>query len=340
MTSRRTSRRAATRAAASLFAAALLAAAASPAVRAQSQPAGQAWPQKGINIVVFYAPGASADTMMRLMAARVGDGLGQNIRIDNRPGGGGVIGTMAVKQALPDGYTLLQATISSHAANVALMSKLPYDPVKDFRPITLLWSYPNFLIVPGSSPAKTVAELAALAKSKPGGISYATPGVATGGHFLGEMLGARIGTPLVHVPYKGAAPAMVDLAAGRVDLLFLSYSSVAQYVAEGKMRVLAVASNARMAQFAQIPTMAEAGYPGVEYETWIGLAAPAGTPDAVVAKLNEEFVRVGRSPDIIKRMTDEGIIPRNSSPQEMAALIVKDIERLKVVVKTAGIKAE
>ena len=300
----------------------------------------QNFPTKPITVIVPYTPGATADTTMRLISQKVTEVVGQPIRIDNRPGGNGVIGTLAAKQAAPDGYTLLQANISAHAANPSLSSKLPYDPIRDFKPVTLLWTFPSFLVVPGSEAVRSVADLAVLGKSKPGGLSYVSTGIATGGHLLGEMFRTRSGLPMVHVPYKGAAPAIVDLVAGRADFFFVSYASVSGYIAEGKLRALAVAAPNRLKRFPDIPTMAEVGFPNVEYVTWFGLLAPAGTPDAIIAKLNEEFARAARSPDLVKRFSDEGIDLASTSPAEFGQMISGDIEKLRKVVRDSGAKFE
>lgn len=300
----------------------------------------QSFPSKPITIVVLYVPGAMADTTMRLIAQQVSESVGQPVRIENRGGGGGVIGSMAVKSAAADGYTLLQANISSHAANASLFSKLPYDPIKDFQPITVLWSYPSFLIVPGGSPARSVSDLAALARSKAGGLSFVSQGIGTGGHLLGAMFSSRVGLPMVHVPYKGAAPATVDLIAGRADFFFTSYASVGPYVKEGKLRALAIASPSRLKRYPDIPTMAESGFPEVEYDTWFGLVAPAGTPDPVVKILNDEFTKAVRSPELVKRLAEEGLEVTTTTPAEFTDLIVRDIAKLRKIIKESGAKAE
>jgi tripartite-type tricarboxylate transporter receptor subunit TctC len=300
----------------------------------------QGFPSKPITIIVPYAPGALADTTMRLIGQKVSESIAQPVRTENRPGGGGVIGAMAVKNAAPDGYTLLQANISSHAANKTLMSKLPYDPIRDFKPITLLWTFSSFLVVPGSAPVKSVADLVALAQTKTGGLSYVSTGNATGGHLLGEMFRSGVRVPMVHVPYKGAAPAILDLVAGRADFFFASYSSVGAQVAEGKLRAIAVASPRRLERFPGIPTLAEAGYSNVEYVTWFGLVAPAATPDTLVSKLNEEFTKAARSPELVKRMADEGVDLSPNSPAQFGELMARDIEKLRKIVAESGAKVE
>lgn len=302
--------------------------------------AAQSFPSKPLLIILPYTPGASADTTMRLLNQKVSESIGQTVRIENRPGGGGVIGAMAVKHAAPDGYTLLQANISSHAANPSLMPKLPYDPLRDFKPVTLLWTFPSFLVVPGSANVKSVADLVTLARSRPGGLNYVSTGNATGGHLLGEMLKNSTRVPMVHIPHKGAAPAIVDLIAGRADFYFVSYAAVATQVADGKVRPIAVATQRRLERFPAVPTIAEAGYPNVEYLTWFGLVAPAGTPDPLIARLNEEFTKAARSPELVKRMADDGLDLSPTTPAGFGALMARDIERLRKVIADAGARLE
>lgn len=300
----------------------------------------QSFPSKPITIVVLYVPGAMADTTMRLIAQKVSDSVGQPVRIDNRAGGGGVIGSMVVKQAAPDGYTLLEANISSHAANASLFSKLPYDPIKDFKPITVLWSYPSFLVVPGGSPARSVSDLAVLAGSKAGGLTFVSQGIGTGGHLLGAMFSSRVGLPMVHVPYKGAAPAMMDLIANRADFFFTSYASADPYLKDGRLRALAIASPSRLKRYPDIPTMAESGFPDVEYDTWFGLIAPARTPDSVVQTLNDEFTKAVRSPELVKRLAEEGLEVTTTTPAEFTELIVRDTAKVRKMIKESGAKSE
>ena len=206
-----------------------------------------------ITIIIPFTPGASSDTLQRLVGRKVTENTGQTLVVESRPGGGGAIAASAVKQAPPDGHTLMQANAGSHAANVALYSTLHYDPIKDFQPVTLMWSFPQLLAVPVDSPAKSVAELVAYAKAKPGGLSFASQGSGAGGHLLGEMLKMRTGANMVHVPYRGAGPAAVDLAAGRVDFFFVSYSSVQAFLQAGKVRALAVTSAKRLPATPEIP---------------------------------------------------------------------------------------
>ena len=315
--------------------------------------AAQLLSSRPITVIIPFTPGASSDLLQRLVAKKVTENTGQVLIVESRPGGGGQlphmsfaggggsIGAVAVKQAQPDGHTLFQANAGTHAANVALYPTLAYDPVKDFRPITLMWSFPQLLAVPADSPAKSVADLVALAKSKPGGLSFASQGTGAGGHLLGEMLKQRTGTPLVHVPYRGAGPAAVDLAAGRVDFFFVAYASVVSFLQAGKVRVLAVTSPKRLPAQPNVPTMAEAGFPGIQLDAWFGLVAPAGTPDAVIGKLHGAFSQAVRDPDIVKTMIDQGAeaTPSNT-PAEFAAFIASETERFGKIVRAVGVKGE
>jgi tripartite-type tricarboxylate transporter receptor subunit TctC len=303
--------------------------------------AGQLLSSRPITIIIPFTPGASSDTLQRLVAKKVTENTGQVLVIESRPGGGGAIGAVAVKQALPDGHTLFQANAGTHAANVALYPTLSYDPIKDFRPITLMWSFPQLLAVPLDSPAKSVAELIGYAKSKPGGLSFASQGTGAGGHLLGEMLKRRTGAPMVHVPYRGAGPAAVDLAAGRVDFFFVAYASVRSFLQAGKVRVLAVTSEKRLPAQPDVPTMAEAGFPGIALDAWFGLVAPAGTPDAVIGKLHGAFSQAVRDPEIVKTLIDQGAeAAAPNTPAEFAAFIASETEKLGKIVQAAGIKGE
>jgi tripartite-type tricarboxylate transporter receptor subunit TctC len=293
-----------------------------------------------ITIIIPFTPGASSDTLQRLVGRKVTENTGQTLVVEARPGGGGAIAASAVKQAPPDGHTLMQANAGTHAANVALYSTLSYDPIKDFRPITLMWTFPQLLAVPVDSPVKSVAELVAYAKAKPAGLSFASQGTGAGGHLLGEMLKMRTGANMVHIPYRGAGPAAVDLAAGRVDFFFVSFSSVQAFLQAGKVRALAVTSTKRLPVMPETPTMAEAGFGGIEIDTWFGLVAPAGTPDPVSAKLNVAFVKAMRDPEVVKQITEQGAEALATTPAEFAAFIASQTEQYGKIVRSVGVKAE
>jgi tripartite-type tricarboxylate transporter receptor subunit TctC len=307
---------------------------------AGSHAAAELLSSRPITVIIPFTPGASADTLQRIVARKVSEDTGQTVIVESRPGGAGAIAAAAVKQAPPDGHTLLQANSGSHAANVALYATLPYDPIKDFRPITRMWSFPTLLTVPLDSPAKSVADLVALARSKPGGLSFASQGSGSSGHLLGAMLKVRTGTNMVHVPYRGAGPAALDLAAGRVDFLFVSYSSLLPFLQGRTVRVLAVTSPKRLPALPDAPTMIEAGFAGLALDPWFGLVAPAGTPDAVIGKLNAAFVAALRDPEVVKQFTDQGAEVGTDTPAEFAAFIAAEIERLGKIVKAVGAKPE
>ena len=293
-----------------------------------------------ISVIIPFTPGASADTLQRIVARKVTEDTGQVLVVESRPGGGGAIAAAAVKQAQPDGHTLLQANSATHAANAALYATLPYDPIKDFKPITLMWSFPQLLAVPLDSPAKSVTELVALAKSKPGGLSFASQGSGTSGHLLGEMLKVRTGANMVHVPYRGAGPAGLDLAAGRVDFFFVSYSSILPFLQAGKVRALAVTSPEPLPALPEAPTMRQAGFDGIALDAWFGLVAPAGTPEGVIGKLNAAFATAIRHYDVVRQITEQGAQPRASTPGEFAEFIASETERIGAIVRAVGAKGE
>ena len=298
------------------------------------------FPSRPITIVVPFPPGGSSDVVTRLVAQKLGDNLKANIVIDNRGGGGGVPAAIATRQMTPDGYTLFLANNGLFAIMPALTADIRFDPVKDFQPITPLFAFPSVLVVPSGSPARTVKELVELAGSKPGGLNYASQGVGSGGHILGEMFRLRSGAPMVHVPYRGAGPAVNDLVAGSVDFLFASYVSVIGQVQGGKLRLLGWTSSKRSPALPDVPTMAEAGYSGTELVIWQGIVAPAGTPPAIVRKLNEELVRAAQSPEIVSQVAAQAVDMLTSSPEEFARLLAADIDRLGKVIRDAGIKAQ
>ena len=293
-----------------------------------------------ITVVIPFTPGASSDTFQRLVAKKVSENTGQLIVVESRPGGGGAVGAAMVKQAQPDGHTLFQANSGTHGANSWLYPSLPYDPVKDFEPITLMWSFPQLLVVPAEGPVKSLAELAAYGKTKPGGLSYGSQGNGSGGHLLGAMLSRAVDAPMVHVPYRGAGPAALDVSTGRLDFLFVSYSSVLPFYQSDKARILAVASPKRLTALPNVPTMAEVGFSGFEMETWFGLLAPAGTPAPIVGKLHDAFARAVQDREVAKQMEDQGAEAVTNSPREFAAHIASETERFGKLVKVLGVKGD
>jgi len=291
-------------------------------------------------MVVPFTPGASTDVIMRLVGQKVSESTGQPFIVDNRPGGGGTVGAMLVKQAAPDGYTLLFGHAGTHAINPAMSTKLAYDPVTDFQPVTNLMSFASVLVVPTDSPVKNVAELVALANSKPDGLSYASQGVGSGGHLLGEMFRAKTVTKMVHGPYRGGAPAIVDTVAGRVDFLFASYITAAPFIREGRLRVLGFTSTRRSNQLPDVPTMAETGFQGVELDYWFGVFAPAGTPNTIVRKLNDEFLKAARTPEVTNAISGQAAELVTGTPEAFAELVKSEGGRLGKIIKEVGATME
>jgi tripartite-type tricarboxylate transporter receptor subunit TctC len=275
-----------------------------------------AFPTRPITILVPFPPGGTSDVVTRAVAKKVADATKTSIVIDNRSGGGGVVAAIATKQAAPDGTTLFLTNNGLFAITPALGgSDVRFDPLKDFTPITPIVLFPSVLVVPANSPAKTVKGLVELAKNRPGGLSFASQGVGSGGHILGEMLKLETGVKLVHVPYRGAGPAMNDIAGGSIDMLFTSYVSAAGQISGGKARVIAVTTPKRSPIMPDAPTMAESGFPDVTLDIWHGLVGPPGMPPAVVARLNEEFVKAAQSPEIVKLMDEQFAAITTSSPE-------------------------
>jgi tripartite-type tricarboxylate transporter receptor subunit TctC len=302
---------------------------------------GDAYPSKPVTVIVPALPGGIADLGMRLIADRAAEGLGQPVIIQNRPGGGGgTAAALAVMRAAPDGYTLFQASASTHAVNKTLIADLPYDPSTDFQPVSLLYSIPTILAVSAKSPAQSPADLVALARKKPGGLFFLSPGIGTASHLAGEMLKTETGAPFVHVPHKSVVAALTDLVAGRADLFFTSQIAAAPFVKDGRLRILAITSPKRSKDLPDVPTMAEAGYPNTEIDFWFGLVAPLNTPDQAIRRLNDAFVKALARPDLVKALTVQGVTPVGSSPQEFAKAIVVDTARFGKVVKASGAKAD
>ena len=297
------------------------------------------YPSRAITILVPFPPGGSSDIVMRLVANKASDALKQPIVIENRPGAAGNVAAMAIKNATPDGYLLMLGHTGTHAINPTLYGDLKFDPMKDFSPITGLVTFNNILNVPVASPAKTVAELVAHAKTKPEGLSYGSQGVGTGGHLLGVLLAKHAGINLVHVPYRGIAPAVTDTVAGRMDLLFAGYLSSGSHVEAGRLRLLGIAGSKRHPKLPDLPTMAEAGYRDVQMDQWFGLFAPAKTPAPIVRKLNAEFVKALRSDDVRDKVESQVFSVMATTPDELGAIVARDIVRLGQVVKDSGAKA-
>jgi tripartite-type tricarboxylate transporter receptor subunit TctC len=298
------------------------------------------FPSRPITLLVPFAAGGSSDVVMRLVSKRVSERLKQSIVIDNRPGGAGNVAALAIKNAPKDGYTLMMGHTGTHAINATLYPDLKFDPVKDFSPISPLISFNNTLIVNSGSTAKSAKELVVLGKAKPDGLTYASQGVGTGGHLLGVILAKQTGVNLIHVPYRGVAPAVTDMVAGRVDLMFSSYVTAGPHIESGKLRMLAIAGAKRHPKFPELPTMADAGFPGVEMEQWFGLFGPAGIPEPIVRKLNEAFVEALESDEVRNTLLPQGSVIIPGAPKDLADMVARDIVRLGQVVKESGAKPE
>jgi tripartite-type tricarboxylate transporter receptor subunit TctC len=299
----------------------------------------QAFPSKPITIIVPFAPGGTSDQTARLAAVKLAESTGQQVVVENKPGANGATAVAALKQLPADGHTVLWVSMGMMAINPWLYSKLAYDPLKDLVPITGSFASTHFLLVPTSSPAKTVADVVALAKAKPGELSVASVGIGSGSHLVGEIFKMHTGVQINHVPYKGATSALPDVVGGRIDLFFDGPTS-APLVREGKLRALAVTDSKRSAVLPQVPTMAEAGFAGVELNSAFGLVALAGTPRPVLDRLNAEFVKAFRHPDVAGKIADTGGAVTAGPAAEFAALIAVEHERMNKVVKASGAKAE
>ena len=300
----------------------------------------QDYPSKPVRFVVPFAPGGTTDVLARLVGEKLSASLGQQFVVDNKPGAGGNVGTAQVAKAEPDGYTLLMGTVGTHAINASIYPSLPYDPVQDFAPVTLVATVPNVLVVNPEVPANSVAELIALAKEKPGELNFASSGNGSSIHLSGELFKAMTGVDIVHVPYKGSGPAVVDLLGGQVQMMFDNLPSSAPQIKAGKLRPLGVTSKERSPTLPDVPTIAEAGVPGYEALSWFGVLVPAGTPDAIVAKLQNEIAKALADPAMRERFAELGAVPVGGTSAEFADLITAETAKWAKVVQDAGIKLE
>jgi tripartite-type tricarboxylate transporter receptor subunit TctC len=300
-------------------------------------PALAEWPDRPLKLIVPFAAGSSSDTIARIVAAKAGEKLGQQIIVENRVGASTVIGTDAVAKAAPDGYTLGLANTTTHAASAALNTSLPFDPVKDFIPVAMIGSSPFVLISAPQLPAATLAEFVALAKAKPGALSYASAGTGTLAHLAGELFKRQAQVDITHVPYRGTAQSMIDLMQGRIELSVSTIPPTLQQIHEGKLRALAVMGEHRNGMLPEIPTVAEAGVPGCEAGLWTAIMVPAGTPAAIVKRLNETMATVAAASDVQQAMKIQGVDPEPGSPEAVAERIKADVVKWKDVVKTAKI---
>jgi tripartite-type tricarboxylate transporter receptor subunit TctC len=300
----------------------------------------QGFPTKAIRMIVPFPPGGPNDILGRVVAQKLTDQIGQQVVVDNRGGAGGIIGAELAARAAPDGYTLLLGGTASLSINPSLHRKLPYDPIKDFAPVSLVGTAPSILIIHPSVPVKSVKELIDLAKAKPGHLNFASAGIGTPPHLAGELFKSMAGVDMVHVPYKGGGPALTDLLAGQVGIYFSGISSALPFVREGKLRGIAVTSARRTAVMPEMPTIAESGLPGYEVGNWYAIVAPAATPKAIVIRLNHEIVKTLAVADVKKRFLELAADTLGSTPEELTAYNRSEIAKWAKVIKTAGIKPE
>lgn len=313
---------------------ATLAASAWPLISAQAQTS------RTTRLIVPFTPGGSTDILARALAPKLAQALGQNVVVDNRPGAGGSIGATEAAKAEPDGQTLLMGHIGTLGVNPSIYPKLGYDPLRSFVPVAWVARVPNVLVVPASSHAKTLQEFIALAKSKPGRLSYSSGGNGSAAHITFEYLKLRTQTFLLHIPYRGTAPSVTDLIAGQVDATFTGAPAVIAHIRSGRLRALAVSSPTRIAALPDVPTVAESGYPGFEADQWYGVVAPVGTPEAVVTRLNAEVNKALALPDVAKQLAGEGAVPTTTTPQAFGALIAREIPRWAELVKAGNVKPD
>ena len=299
----------------------------------------QPYPSKPIRVIVAFAPGGIADFAARSVSQRLSESLGVPVVVENRPGAGGITGAEVVAKSPPDGYTLLVTSIS-HTINPSVRKNLPFDAVRDFAPVTLITDAPNFLVVHPSLPVKSVKELIALARARPGQITYASSGTGTSTHLSGELFKSLARIDIVHVPYKGGGPAVIDLVGGHVQMMFSTLPSVLQQVRAGKLRGLAVTGARRFPAAQEFPTMIEAGVAGFEVSGWSGMFAPAGAPREAVSRLAAEIGKILRAPELKERFFVQGAEPVGNTPEEFAAFVSSEIAKWKKVVEASGMQAD
>ena len=318
-----------------------LAAFAAPAAERAAKDPAAGYPSRPIRIIITVVPGGGADVTSRAIAAKLTEAWGQQAIVDNRPGGNGVVGMDIAKHSSPDGHTLVLGTIGPVAVNPSLYSRLPYDPVKDYEAITRAVSALNVLVVHPSVPAKSVKELIAHAKANPGKLTYGSSGVGFADHLAGELFSSLAGVKMNHVPYKGGAPAMLDLVGGNIQLIFATVSTALGSMKANRIRPLAVTFAKRVPQFAELPTVAEAGVPGFTVDNWYGVLAPRGTPKPIVAKLHGQINAILDMPDVKERLAGLGIFPFTTpTPEAFRDYIRSEIAKYGKVVKESGIKVD
>ena len=298
----------------------------------------QDFPSKPITIVVGLAPGGITDVTARIYAEALSKSIGQRVVVENRQGAGGAVGAAAVQNAPPDGHTVLIFSGSQHVAVPAMAATAPYDPIKGFAPVSLLFNLATLVAVPADLPAKDLAELWALGKKKPGGLTFGSPGVGTPSHMLAAVLGRATNTPIQFAHYRGGGPMMADLITGRVDFALASYTATKGHFQAKKLRALAIDAEQRWEGMPDVPTLTELGYGKEKVASWFGVAAPAGTPPAIVKKLNEEFIKASHDPELIRRLKDNGTPIATTTPEQMAKLLKEEWEHTVELVKMLDLK--
>ncbi len=300
----------------------------------------QTYPAKPVRIIVMYGPGSTIDIIARLISPKMTESLGQPVIVENRPGAGGAIGMDLVAKSAPDGHTLTIGATGPSVTNPLLYPKTPFDPLRDFSYISQLATGPAVIAVHPSVPAKTLRELVALAKSRPGQLNYGTPGVGTSPHLAGELFKMVSATNILHIPYKGNAEAITDLLGGQISIVFTGVPPVVPLTQAGKVRLLATTGNKRVPVLPDLPTIAEAGYAGASMGIWYGLVAPAGTSREIVTRLNKEMIRIMALPDIQGRFVQLGTAPFTGTPEQFTTLVREELAKWGKVIKAAGIKVE
>ena len=300
----------------------------------------QSYPTKPIRMVITYPPGGNADLVGRAMAGKLSELMGQSVVVDNRGGAGGILGTMITAQAAPDGYTIMLGTSAGMMLNPLLSSKLPYDALKDFAPVSKVIVLPQLLVTNPQLSAKTMKELIALAKAKPGTLNAGSSGVGTPNHLGTELLKSLAGVNIVHVPYKGGGQAITDLMGGQIQMAFSSVPAVLPHIRAGRLNALGVGSARRSPALPNVPTIAESGVPGYEYTAWNGIFAPARTPQAILTRLNAEIIKGLATPEIHQRFVANGGDPASSTPDELRAYMLDESARWAKIIKVVGIRIE
>ena len=300
----------------------------------------QSFPSKPVKLVVPFPPGGSLDNVGRLLAQKLSEAWGQQVVVENKPGAGGNVGADAVAKSPADGYTVVMGALSTHAVNPSLYAKMPYDAVKDFAPISLVAITPNVLIVNAATPVNSVRDMIAFAKANPGKVNFGSGSNGSAGHLAGELFKVLAGVDMVHVPYKGAAPAVADLLGGQIHLMFDNLASALPNVKAGRLRAIAVTTETRSPQLPELPTIAESGLAGFDVSTWFGVFGPATLAPDVLARLSREFAEILRLADVRTQLANLGAEPAAMSPQEFAAFVKRELAKYEKVVKASGAKVD